>query len=125
MKAYYHSISGDEFHVFNFLPVTFHIKNGLDDPEFKKFINYYYDQEEKVRLNKQRIRELKEEGQLAKAKQNKKVRNIWIIKPGENTNRGTGIIVSYTQRFMRYRSAKTWMRSRIYSWTWPTGIKPA
>jgi tubulin--tyrosine ligase len=35
MRAYYQSISGEESHVFNFLPVTFHIKNGLEDPEFK------------------------------------------------------------------------------------------
>jgi hypothetical protein len=94
MKSYYHSISGDEFTVFNHLPVTFHIKSGLEDPEFRKFIDYYYDQEEKVNKNKEEIRILKEEGQHAKAKKCKKVRNIWIIKPGENTNRGTGIIVS-------------------------------
>ena len=34
MKVYYTSISGDEQNVFKYLPVTFHIKDGLEDPEF-------------------------------------------------------------------------------------------
>jgi hypothetical protein len=79
--------------VFNFLPVTFHINGGLEDPEFKNFIDYYYDEEERVIENKKKIKALKEEGNLAEARKVKKIRNIWIIKPGENTNRGTGIIV--------------------------------
>ena len=38
LKQYYESIGKD---VFDSLPVTFHIKNGLEDPEFKKFKEYY------------------------------------------------------------------------------------
>ena len=34
MKHYYEAISEDPY---NSLPVTFHIKEGLDDPEFCKF----------------------------------------------------------------------------------------
>jgi hypothetical protein len=34
MKHYYEAIGEDPF---NALPVTFHIKEGLDDPEFSKF----------------------------------------------------------------------------------------
>lgn len=94
MKAYYQSISGEELNVFNYLPVTFHIKEGLGDPEFTKFLSYYDQMEQQVTQNKNLIRELKEDGQVTKAKKMRKVRNIWIIKPGENTNRGTGIIVS-------------------------------
>lgn len=37
MKAYYDSVKENAF---EHLPLTFHIK-GLDDPEFKKFIEYY------------------------------------------------------------------------------------
>lgn len=51
------------------MPVTFHIKTGLDDPEYEKFKQTY------------------DEATDPKA-------NIWIIKPGENTNRGNGISVS-------------------------------
>jgi hypothetical protein len=51
------------------LPVTFHVKNGLDDPEFIRFKQNY---------------------DAAHGEKN----NIWIIKPGENTNRGFGISVS-------------------------------
>jgi hypothetical protein len=34
MKNYYEAMGQD---VFDNLPVTFHIKNGIDDPEFQKF----------------------------------------------------------------------------------------
>ena len=34
MKAYFESIGEDPF---NYLPLTFHIRNGLDDPEFNHF----------------------------------------------------------------------------------------
>ncbi|CAI2371443.1 unnamed protein product [Moneuplotes crassus] len=94
MKAYYTSISGDEQHVFKYLPVTFHIKDGLQDTEFGKFTDYYNEQERIREENSLKIKELKEEGKSSEAKKIKKTRNVWIIKPGENTNRGTGIMVS-------------------------------
>jgi len=47
----------------------------LADPEFVKFAEYYNE----VR---------------AKIKRSGNGRNIWIIKPGENTNRGCGIEVA-------------------------------
>ena len=62
MKHYYEAIGEDPF---NALPVTFHIKTGLDDPEWLKFQQYF--------------------------ENNKDKQNIWIIKPGENSNRGQGI----------------------------------
>jgi tubulin polyglutamylase TTLL1 len=51
--------------VFNVIPETFHIKNGEDDPEFSVFSQRFSDYTQK----------------------------IWIIKPGENTNRGNGIVI--------------------------------
>lgn len=66
MRYYYTSIQEN---VFDHLPVTFHIQNGLKDNEYKNFLDFY---------NK---------------KNEEKASNIWIIKPGEMTNRGTGIDV--------------------------------
>jgi len=39
MRTYYDAIGEDPFKV---LPLTFHTKKGLKDPEFIKFTNYYY-----------------------------------------------------------------------------------
>ena len=61
-------------HVFDTLPLTFHIKSGLTDPEFARFEDYYNREARKVAATKHR-------------------KNIWIIKPGENSNRGVGIRV--------------------------------
>ena len=36
----YYSKKGDD--VFNYLPLTFHICNGLEDEKYFKFLNYYY-----------------------------------------------------------------------------------
>ena len=66
MRNYYEALGQNPY---NSLPVTFHIKTGLDDPEFEKFKQTY------------------DETTDPKS-------NIWIIKPGENTNRGNGISVS-------------------------------
>ena len=63
MRNYYEALSVDPFSV---LPLTFHIKTGLDDPEFAHFVQHYESNKDKT----------------------------WIIKPGENTNRGIGISVS-------------------------------
>ena len=58
MRNYYEAIGREPFDA---LPVTFHVKSGLDDPEFHKFKDYY--------------------DECSKEKH-----NIWIIKPGECTN---------------------------------------
>lgn len=73
MKSYYEAIEEDPFLS---IPVTFHVKLGLQDPEYRTFKKYYQDFHEKQK-------ELKV-----------KDPNIWIIKPGENTNRGIGIQVA-------------------------------
>jgi hypothetical protein len=67
MKNYYEAMNKDPF---THLPVTFHIKNGVNDAEFANFKAYFDSQD----------------GNIA--------HNAWIIKPGENTNCGHGIQVS-------------------------------
>jgi tubulin---tyrosine ligase len=58
MRNYYEAKGED---VFDNLPVTFHIKNGLKDPEFIRFKAYYDKVEEEVKqrrfLRQQRKRE--------------------------------------------------------------------
>jgi tubulin--tyrosine ligase len=73
MRNYY-TYCCDEGNVFDTLPLTFNIKMGHDDPEFIKFTRYYEEEKAKCKINKFR-------------------KNIWIIKPGENSNRGNGIKV--------------------------------
>eukprot|EP00347_Sterkiella_histriomuscorum_P022313 403330922 len=68
MKEYYLAKNIDPFKI---LPLTYVIENGLNDVEFDKF-----------------------EQQFHVFAQQEGVENIWIIKPGEDTNRGSGIIVS-------------------------------
>ena len=72
MKQYFESIGENPFDV---LPVTFHIKKGEKDEEFSKFKEYFF--------NEKKLCE-----------EDPKNRNVWIIKPGENSNRGYGISVS-------------------------------
>ena len=70
MKNYYEAIGLDPFDV---LPLTFHIKKGKSDPAYKDF---------------------KETFDLFS--HDPTMKNVWIVKPGENTNRGTGIEVCKT-----------------------------
>ena len=65
MKSYYEAVGEDPF---DSLPVTFHIKEGLDDPNYAAFRQYYDTHNDS--------------------------QNIWITKPGECTNRGVGIQVA-------------------------------
>lgn len=67
MCLYYKAIGYDPFEVA--IPITFHIKS-MNDPEFGNFTRKY--------------------SELA----NQKHANIWIVKPGENSNRGCGIEVA-------------------------------
>ena len=73
LKKYYEAVGLDPFDA---LPLTFHIKQGVEDPEFLKF-KEYYDKLQDIR----------------KHQEGEKCKNVWIIKPGENTNRGNGISV--------------------------------
>jgi Tubulin-tyrosine ligase family len=64
MKKYYSAINEN---VFDYLPLTFHIEKAEDDINFMEFIKVF---------------------ENLKAKKNL---NLWILKPGENCNRGNGI----------------------------------
>lgn len=66
--------------VFEYLPLTFHIRDGLSDPEYSKFEDHYYKLESELKDQKAR-----------KGMSPAKIWNTWIVKPGENTNRGSGI----------------------------------
>ena len=69
ISNYYYSIGVDPFEVA--IPLTFNVKTASSsDAGYAKFIKAYKDLELK------------------------KDPNIWIIKPGENSNRGTGIQVA-------------------------------
>ena len=49
MKNYYEALGEN---VFDTLPITFHIKGGIDDPEFTKFKAYYESEDEKIKVRK-------------------------------------------------------------------------
>ena len=68
LMQYYTALNLDPFEVA--IPLTFHIKS-CSDPEFKKFEMCFNNFADKSTCQ-----------------------NVWIIKPGENTNRGCGIQVS-------------------------------
>lgn len=54
----------------------------------------YFDEVERRVMVEREERESKEEGKKGKKRvMNIGVRNIWICKPGENSNRGNGICV--------------------------------
>lgn len=78
MKVYYEAI-GKEYH--QNLPLTYHVKEGLNDPQFLKFEQLFHDASDPAK-------ETILDGMPKLGK------NLWIVKPGENTNRGCGIQVS-------------------------------
>lgn len=85
IKNYYESIGEDPF---KFIPLTYHIKENLEDKEFERFVQEF-----------ERLEQLDKENTELMWKEKKKrakPTNIWIIKPGENTNRGSGIKVCNT-----------------------------
>ena len=84
MKTYYESLGENPF---EYIPLTFHIKDGVDSEEFKQF-------EEEFKLNESLNDQsnAKLDNLTSKDRKNR-MHNIWIIKPGENTNRGSGITV--------------------------------
>ena len=46
MNTYYEKTKED---IFEYLPLTFHIQNGIDDNEYLHFLNHFYDQAKKIR----------------------------------------------------------------------------
>ncbi len=94
LKNYYNGLKQNPF---DNIPLTFHIKDGINDPEYTKFLEYFKQKEDECK-EKERIRlEYKyhtDKNKQLLAKKMVKPRNIWIVKPGEITNRGTGITVT-------------------------------
>lgn len=91
--------------VFEIIPLTFHITKGKSDESYDKFCNIFkqyaeeakkaesqhnedseYEAENSNEVNEEEEEEIEEAPQY--------IHNIWIVKPGENTNRGNGILVS-------------------------------
>lgn len=93
IRLYYEAMGKD---VFNAVPMTFHIKEGLEDVEFSRFKTFYMKEEEEVKKQKSAKTQVANgetaEDVMLVANASTK-RNIWIVKPGENTNRGVGITV--------------------------------
>ena len=85
MKFYFDAINDN---VFDYLPLTFHIQEGLEDKEYNKFFEYFQNRNQEIQTQ-----ELKIQNENLNEKKVKRIRNIWIIKPGEITNRGIGIRV--------------------------------
>lgn len=57
----------------SYMPTTFHVKQGIEDAKFLEFQRYFH----------LRNREIKKKAE--------RKLNLWIVKPGENSNRGNGI----------------------------------
>ena len=72
MVAFYNSMNKDPF---KYIPLSFHISKGTKDPNFIRFISKFNS-----------IQSLLSSDKL--------LNNCWIIKPGEDTNRGNGISLS-------------------------------
>jgi hypothetical protein len=89
-KALFHTMShyfqkrGED--PFLYLPLTFHLQHGLEDQHYYDFLKYYH----------------KRARQITKGESgNGKEYNAWIVKPGENSNRGNGIKVCLTLEEIR------------------------
>ena len=99
ITEYYKTKGEDPWKV---LPVTFHIDTGVSDPEFKAFLEYHAKQEALIRKRKAEWEAEKERKRnTSKKGRNRSVetesdsdsdfdspvpKNMYIVKPGENTN---------------------------------------
>lgn len=84
MSVYY---KNRDDYVFNYLPYTFHIQKGIEDESYFRFLKFYYQRGKQCRA--------KASNSNSKNK-NEEECNAWIVKPGENSNRGYGIRVCKT-----------------------------
>lgn len=142
MRRYYEMLGKDPFEV---LPLTFHMKDGVNDPDYRVFKDYY-DRLEKQINAKEREKNIAVKAYLSKrrkqaqssictdfqdedshedSEEEREVEaiklkfrtplNTWIVKPGENTNRGNGISVVKDIRDVnslinsRYREERTYI----------------
>ena len=90
LKKYYEAVDDNPF---DYIPLTFHIQQE-GDKEWQNF----------ERTFRSRLEEC---GKKSLEKKRKKEKNLWIVKPGENSNQGCGIQVfdslEEIREMMRYR----------------------
>ncbi|EAS00525.2 tubulin-tyrosine ligase family protein (macronuclear) [Tetrahymena thermophila SB210] len=89
MRQYYECIQKNPF---DYIPLTFHIKEGTSDQEWEKFLTFYNQIEGQMQEN-EKLRQ-KIDAEKLNIEKPKQIKNVWIIKPGEATNRGNGIQVA-------------------------------
>ncbi len=91
--------------IYSYVPLTFHIKNKRED--FEQFKVMYSQFQAQIDYIKGKLKEYdeQEEEEECNEKQYKEYesylkfnKNVWIVKPGENTNRGNGILISKEMR---------------------------
>lgn len=82
MKMYYESL---DLNPFDFIPLTYHIKEGVESEEFKQFENEFFANEA--------LKDGTTDTSINNLDRKNRLFNVWIVKPGENTNRGSGITV--------------------------------
>lgn len=75
LKQYYSSLGVDYT---RYVPLTYHIKTGENDPEFHSFMSKFEELSRQIEQT-----DSDSEG----------FRNLWIVKPGENSNQGRDIVV--------------------------------
>jgi len=96
LKSYYSSLGKN---IGDLVPVTFHIDSMNEEYEaFKnEFLLFQENQKEENVIsesNKEQIDDTRNKAdplQINEISNNIKSKNIWIVKPGENSNRGNGI----------------------------------
>jgi hypothetical protein len=83
LKNYY---DAQKINPFDYIPMTFHVTE-LGDKEFNKFQEEFERRADAINNEDKKAKNQPMKGFKAKR------RNAWLVKPGENTNRGTGIEV--------------------------------
>lgn len=85
MKNYYELVKVDPF---DYIPITYHVeKHG--DKEYSAFIEEYHRRAEQIVQDERSTKKPQYKNLAFRPKK----RNAWLVKPGENTNRGNGIEV--------------------------------
>ena len=82
-----HYFEAKKINPFEYIPMTFHVEN-IGDKEYDSFIEEYHRRCEQISTEEKNNKK-----QPIKAGYKPKKRNAWLVKPGENTNRGIGIEV--------------------------------
>lgn len=88
LKNYYAAVSKN---VFDYVPLTFHVVKGENDLEFIRFTEEF--------------------NGLEVERQKNRIQNLWIVKPGENTNRGEGISLANSLDHVKFLISETTLAS--------------